>query len=175
MFNFPRRQQCYHLFGCETHANRPISAQSWDYLVYLRDLAVHMDHLPHHLMMSQSALQSLLLWRHLLTVWNTIKCLHDDISGPCVNLVILAPKQAWTVPLSQISPVTKMCLVISGEVHSEQWETWRRRNNSGWWGSAPAWTLLSDGHPLPFWIWRDRLEGICKVISSTSVRISNAF
>ena len=53
---FPRRQQCYHLFGYETHANRAITAQSWDYLVYLRDLAVHKDHLPHHMMTSQSAL-----------------------------------------------------------------------------------------------------------------------
>ena len=29
-----------------------ITAQSWDYLVYLRDLAVHKDHLPHHRMSS---------------------------------------------------------------------------------------------------------------------------
>ena len=65
MFNFLRRQQWYHLFGCEAYANRAITAQSWDYLVYLRDLAVHKDHLPHHLMTSQSALE---WWRHLLTV-----------------------------------------------------------------------------------------------------------
>ena len=35
MFIFPRRQQWYHLFGCETHANRAIKTRSWDYLVYL--------------------------------------------------------------------------------------------------------------------------------------------
>ena len=34
----------------ETHGSRGISARSWDYLVYLRDLAVHKDHLPHHRM-----------------------------------------------------------------------------------------------------------------------------
>ena len=56
IFIFPRRQQSYHLFGRETHANRAITTQSWDYLVYLHDLAVHKDHLPHHRMMSQSAL-----------------------------------------------------------------------------------------------------------------------
>ena len=55
--HFPRRQQCYHIYGCETHANRAITAQRWDYLVYLRDLAVHKDHLPHHRMTSQSAKQ----------------------------------------------------------------------------------------------------------------------
>ena len=99
MFNFLRRQQWYHLFGCETNTNRAITAQSWDYLMYLRDLAVHKDHLSHHRMTSQSALLS---WRHLLTVGNIIKCLHDDISGPCVSLLILAPEQAGTVPLNQI-------------------------------------------------------------------------
>ena len=52
-----RRQHCYHLFGCETHANRAITTPSWDYLVYLRNLAVHKDHLPHHRMTSQSAEQ----------------------------------------------------------------------------------------------------------------------
>ena len=46
MFIFPRRQQWYDLFGCETHANRAITAQSLDYLVYLRDLAVNKDRLP---------------------------------------------------------------------------------------------------------------------------------
>ena len=57
MLIFPRKQQWDTLFGCETHAERAIITQSWDYLVYLRDLAVHMDHLPHHRMMSQSAKQ----------------------------------------------------------------------------------------------------------------------
>ena len=57
MFNFQRRQQRYHLFACETDANRAITAQSWDYLVYLRDLAVHKDRLPHHNKTSQSALE----------------------------------------------------------------------------------------------------------------------
>ena len=57
MFISPRRQQRYYLFGCETHANRAMTAQSWDYLVNLRDLAVHKDHLPHHRMTSQAALQ----------------------------------------------------------------------------------------------------------------------
>ena len=65
MFIFQRRQQWYHLFGCETHANRAITTQSWDYFVCLRNLAVHKDHLPHHRMTLQSAL---LLWLHLLTV-----------------------------------------------------------------------------------------------------------
>ena len=46
MFNFLRRQQWDHLFGCETNTNRAITAQIWDYLVYLRDLAVHKDRLP---------------------------------------------------------------------------------------------------------------------------------
>ena len=46
LFNFLRKQQRYHLFGCETNSNRAITAQSWDYLVYLRDLAVHKDRLP---------------------------------------------------------------------------------------------------------------------------------
>ena len=46
MLIFPRRQQCYHLFEGETRANRAITAQSWDYLVYLPDLAVHKDRLP---------------------------------------------------------------------------------------------------------------------------------
>ena len=32
----------------ETHANRAITARSWDYFVYLRDLALHKDHLPLH-------------------------------------------------------------------------------------------------------------------------------
>ena len=45
----------YHLFGCATHPIGAITAQSWDYLVFLRDLALHKDHLPHHKMMSQSA------------------------------------------------------------------------------------------------------------------------
>ena len=94
MFIFPRRLQCYHLFGCETHANRAITAQNWDYLVYLHNLAVHKDHLPHHRMTSQSAL---LLWHHLLTLWNVI---HDDISGPCASLLILVPKRVGSVPLT---------------------------------------------------------------------------
>ena len=34
------------------HANRSITTQSWDYLVYLHDLAVHKDHLPHRRMIS---------------------------------------------------------------------------------------------------------------------------
>ena len=46
MFIFQRRQQWYHLFGCETYAKRAITAQNWDYLVYLCDLAVHKDRLP---------------------------------------------------------------------------------------------------------------------------------
>ena len=54
---FPRRQQWYHLFGCETHANRVITTQIWDYLVYPCNLAVHKDHLPHHKTTSQSALE----------------------------------------------------------------------------------------------------------------------
>ena len=65
MFIFPRRQLCYHLFGYERHTNRVIRAQSWDYLVYLRDLAVHKDHLPHHKKTLHPALE---WWRHLLTV-----------------------------------------------------------------------------------------------------------
>ena len=65
MFNFLRRQQWYHLFGCETTTNRAITAQNWDYLVYLRDLAVHKDSLPHHKTTSQLTLE---WWRHLLTV-----------------------------------------------------------------------------------------------------------
>ena len=46
----------YHLFGCETHANIAITAQSWNYLVYLRDLSAHKDHLPDNRMTSQPAL-----------------------------------------------------------------------------------------------------------------------
>ena len=99
MFNFLRRQQWYHLFGCETNSNRAITAQSWDYLVYLRDLAAHKGHLPHERMMSQSAL---LLWCHPLTVRNIMKYLHDDISSPCASLLILAPEQAGTLPLINI-------------------------------------------------------------------------
>ena len=57
MFIFPRRQQQDHLFGCETHANRAITTQSWDYLMYLHDLAVHTDQLPHHRKTSQPAKQ----------------------------------------------------------------------------------------------------------------------
>ena len=38
------------------YANRAITVQSWDYFVYLRDLAVHKDHLPHHRLTSQTAL-----------------------------------------------------------------------------------------------------------------------
>ena len=56
MFIFWRRQLWYHLFGCETLANRAITAQSWDYLVYLHNLTVHKDQLPQHRMTSQSAL-----------------------------------------------------------------------------------------------------------------------
>ena len=41
----------------ETHANRAFTTLSWDYLVYLPDLAVHKDQLPHHRMTSQSAEQ----------------------------------------------------------------------------------------------------------------------
>ena len=75
MFIFPRRQQCYHLFGCETHGNRAITAQSWDYLVYLRSLAVHKDHLPHQMMTSQSAFimtSSGYYWKHhkMFTWWH---------------------------------------------------------------------------------------------------------
>ena len=67
MLNFLRRQQWYHLFGCETNTNRAITAQSWDYLVCLRNLAMHKDRdrLPHHKTTSQSALE---WWRHLLIV-----------------------------------------------------------------------------------------------------------
>ena len=75
---------------CETNANRAITTQSWEYLVHLLDLAGHKDHLPHHRMTSQSVL---LLGHHLLTVGNVIKCLHDDISGPCVSLLILVPER----------------------------------------------------------------------------------
>ena len=94
MFIFPRRQEFYHLFGSETLslANRAITALSWDHLVYLHDLAVHKDHLSYHRMTSQSAKQLWQLRRHL-------KCLHDDISGPCVSLLILVPKLRGTVPL----------------------------------------------------------------------------
>ena len=81
---------------CKIQAQRAITAWSWDHLVYLCDLAMHKDHLPHHKMMSQSVL---LLWRHLPNIENIIKCLHDDISGPCVNLLILAPELGGTVPL----------------------------------------------------------------------------
>ena len=101
MLIFPRKQQWRHLFCCETNANKAIISQSWDYLVYPRDLAVHKDHLPYRRMTSQSAL---LLWCHLLTAGNIIKCLHDDISGPCVILLILVPERAWTVPLNNFSP-----------------------------------------------------------------------
>ena len=50
MIIFPRRQLCDHLFGHEIYANSAITAQIWDYLVDLRDLTVHKDHLPHHSM-----------------------------------------------------------------------------------------------------------------------------
>ena len=92
MFNFLRRQQWYHLFGCEKHANRAITTQSWAYLAYLRDLAVRKDYLPHHRMVSQSAKQ-------LCNYDSHLKCLHDDTSGPCVSLLILAPELGGTVPL----------------------------------------------------------------------------
>ena len=99
MFIFPRRQQCYHLFGCETHANRAITTQSWDYLVYLRDLAVNKDRLPHHKKTSQSALE---WWCHLLTVK-----LHKMFTWwhqwSCVSLLILAPELRGTVPLKKNS------------------------------------------------------------------------
>ena len=99
MLIFQRRQQWYHLFGCEvmcmlTELLQPKVGTIW--CICRRDLAVHKDHLPHHRMTSQSAL---LLWCHLLTVGNIIKCLHDDISGPCVSLWIIVPEWAWTVPL----------------------------------------------------------------------------
>ena len=57
LLSYYNQLQCYHLFGSETHTNRAITAQSWDYLVYLRDLAVHKDRFPHLGMMSQSAKQ----------------------------------------------------------------------------------------------------------------------
>ena len=38
-------------------SNTAITTRSWDYLVYLHDLALHKDHLPHHRMASQSAKQ----------------------------------------------------------------------------------------------------------------------
>ena len=41
IFIFLRRQQWYHLSGREKHADRAIASQSWDYLVYRHDLAVH--------------------------------------------------------------------------------------------------------------------------------------
>ena len=119
---FPRRQQWYHLFGCEIYANRAITARSWDYFVYLRDLALHKDHLPHHRMTSQSAL---LLWRHLLTAGNIIKYLHD-ISGPCVSLLILAPELGRTAPLNCVNLLknmqqtlgyTQVCLMNSVMAH----------------------------------------------------------
>ena len=66
--------------------------------MYLRDLAVHKDHVPHHRMTLQSAL---LLLRHLLTGRNIIKFLYDDISGPCVSLLILVPELGGTVPLNE--------------------------------------------------------------------------
>ena len=71
--------------------------------MYLHNLAVHKDHLPHHRMMSQSAL---LLRHHLLTVGNIVKCLHNDIDGPCVSLLILAPEQAGIVPLMYTSNIS---------------------------------------------------------------------
>ena len=46
-----------HLFGCKNNAMGAITAQSWDYLVYLRNLAVHKDRLPHHKTTSQSDLE----------------------------------------------------------------------------------------------------------------------
>ena len=61
------------------------------YLVYLHNLAVHKDHLPHHQ-----------LYYHLLTVGNIIKCLPDDISGPYLSLMILAPELGGAVPLNDI-------------------------------------------------------------------------
>ena len=78
--HFSRRQQSYHLFGCDTYANRAFTAQSWDYLVYLRNLAVHKDHILHHRMTSQSALLS---WHHQLTVGNVCKSLanHSNTSS----------------------------------------------------------------------------------------------
>ena len=54
---FSKKTTSYYLLRCETHANTAITTQSWDYLVYLRDLAVHKDHLPHQRMTSQSAKQ----------------------------------------------------------------------------------------------------------------------
>ena len=103
MFNFLRRQQWYHLFGCETNTNRAITAQSWDYVVYLRNLAVHKDHLSQRRMMLLSAL---LLRCHLSAVENIIKCFYD-ISGPCVSLLILAPEPAGAVPLNNDKPCGK--------------------------------------------------------------------
>ena len=39
--------------------------------------------------------------------WDIIKCLHDDISGPFVSLLILAPELHGTVPLiSGFDPVS---------------------------------------------------------------------
>ena len=63
--------------------------------MYLRSLAVHKDHLPHNWWRHNQ----LLLCHHLVTIGNIIKCLHDDISGPCVSLPILAPEWVRTVPL----------------------------------------------------------------------------
>ena len=37
-----------------------------------------------------------------------MKCLHDDISGPCVNLLILAPELGRTIPLENPRSQHKM-------------------------------------------------------------------
>ena len=110
--------------NCEKHFNRAITTQSWGYLVYLRDLAVHKDHLPHHRMTSQSVL---LLLCHLLIVGNVKECLHDDISGPCVSLVILAPELRGAVPFKGIPGrkcppffllVLQSCKVVSNTIYN---------------------------------------------------------
>ena len=90
MFSFPGRQQLCHLCECETHANRALTAQIWDYLRYPGNSAVHKDPLPYYRMTSKSAL---LLLHHLMAVGTSQICLHDDISGTHVSLLILAPEQ----------------------------------------------------------------------------------
>ena len=89
MFILLELKNWYHLFGIETHSNRAITTQSWDYLVYLRNLAMHKDHLPYHKMKSQSPYYYDVFLKHQ-------KCWHDNISGPCASLLILMPELLWT-------------------------------------------------------------------------------